>query len=63
MLLHISRKFKEAIYWFQKVLKYEPRHVEAKLALEQITPAGLKFQVPELEDGVNGLVHKIVRRL
>ena len=63
VIAYRSRKFKEAIYWFQKVLKYEPRHVEAKLALEQITPAGLKFQVPELEDGVNGLVHKIVRRL
>merc|ERR1711871_109079 len=61
VIAYRSRKFKEAIKWFQKVLKYEPRHVEAKLALQQLTSHGPGFQMPIVDDGVNNLVHKIVR--
>ena len=56
-----SKKFKEARMWFQKVLRHDSRHVEAKLALEQLPSRVQNFHVPILDDGVNSLVHKIVR--
>jgi tetratricopeptide (TPR) repeat protein len=56
-----SKKFKEARMWFQKVLRHDSRHVEAKLALEQLPSRIQNFHVPILDDGVNSLVHKIVR--
>ena len=59
VIAYRSRKRKEAIAWFSKVLKHDSRHVEARLALEQLTRNGP--EMPIVSDGVNALVHKIVR--
>jgi len=59
VIAYRSRKRKEAIAWFSKVVKHDARHVEARLALEQLTRNGP--EMPIVSDGVNALVHKIVR--
>ena len=43
-----KENFDEAIQWFSKVLSVDADHVEAKQALEQITPDGPRWKTPAL---------------